>query len=917
MKLKDDTMNLLAMRGCLIFVLCLQFIFLSCGDETNENIIPPPELILAESDLLDYERDLDHAGLMEEWSDEFYHKGMITYRNTCFNCHGDADTPGSIPHSTKFWQDSLKNGNDPLAMYKTMTRGFGLMPPQVNLTPREKYEVIHFVREAFMRKENPDNYFPVTDTYLNGLPKGFSKGPAPKPYKPWAEMDYGNFLINTYELSNSGDAPRPTNHRGRPIPNEDLRDANFAYKGIAIRLDKGAGGIAAGKAFVLFDHDLMRLTGFWTGEGFIDYEGILLNDRHNIYPRTVGQIQIENPIMPGWANPSTSEFKDPRIVAVDGRPFGPLPREWAHYKGLYYHGDRVIITYTVSDAVILESFELEEAESQAVLSRTLNMTPSSKSLTMRIAPEDNAVALIGDNAVLAKENGFHVMKIAAGNSAKVKLLMAASAQDLPDELEAITALPEDLSKYTRGGPKHDAQVLTSPLLSGNESDAYAVDVFVLPTDNPWKSRMRPTGIDFIEDGDQALVSTIDGEVWRLSGMTQLSGEIQWERIATGLFQPLGIKYHRGEIYVICRDQLVRLHDLNGDGETDFYESFNSDHQVTEHFHEFAMGLQVDKAGNFYYAKSARHARDALVPQHGTLLKVSADGTKTEIVAHGFRAANGVCINDDGTFIVTDQEGHWNPMNRINWVEPGGFYGNMYGYGAPDDSSDNAMLQPLCWIDSKYDRSPAELLWARSDRWGPLNGALLNLSYGYGRLFVVMPQRIGNIKQGGMVELPIPRFPTGVMRGRFNPKDGQLYAVGMSAWATSQMLQIGGIYRVRYTGKALNLPIKMAALSEGMKLVFASKLDKSSAENHENYTINTWDLKRSRQYGSDRYNLKEMTIENIELEKDGKTVVLYMKDIKPTWVMEILYDLKNTDGVAFEGAVQSTIYELQDNPLVLN
>ena len=59
----------------------------------------------------------------------------------------------------------------------------------------------------------------------------------------------------------------------------------------------------------------------------------------------------------------------------------------------------------------------------------------------------------------------------------------------------------------------------------------------------------------------------------------------------------------------CRDQIARLHDLNGDLETDWIECFNNDHQVTEHFHEFAMGLQVDGAGNLYYAKSARHARE--------------------------------------------------------------------------------------------------------------------------------------------------------------------------------------------------------------------------------------------------------------------------------------------------------------------
>ena len=128
----------------------------------------------------------------------------------------------------------------------------------------------------------------------------------------------------------------------------------------------------------------------------------------------------------------------------------------------------------------------------------------------------------------------------------------------------------------------------------------------------------------------------------------------------GMFQPLGLKIVNEQIFVTCRDQLVRLHDLNGDNETDFYECFNNDHTITEHFHEFAMGLQTDDEGNFYYAKSARHAKRAVVPHHGTLLRVSPDGKKTDILATGFRAANGVCLNPDGSFFVTDQEGHWNP-----------------------------------------------------------------------------------------------------------------------------------------------------------------------------------------------------------------------------------------------------------------
>ena len=52
---------------------------------------PPPAgaYLLEEAALPDYERDLDHAGFMKDWSEEFYHKGMVTYREACFACHGD------------------------------------------------------------------------------------------------------------------------------------------------------------------------------------------------------------------------------------------------------------------------------------------------------------------------------------------------------------------------------------------------------------------------------------------------------------------------------------------------------------------------------------------------------------------------------------------------------------------------------------------------------------------------------------------------------------------------------------------------------------------------------------------------------------------------------------------------------------
>ena len=291
----------------------------------------------------------------------------------------------------------------------------------------------------------------------------------------------------------------------------------------------------------------------------------------------------------------------------------------------------------------------------------------------------------------------------------------------------------DLTALTQGGPPRWPQKLDTQAVLGADSGPFATDMLTAPESNPWLAQTRFTGLDFFPNGRIAVCSW-DGDVWIVEVVPASSPPdaqpktetLHWQRIASGLFQPLGLKIVEGKIHVTCRDQLAVLHDLNGDGETDFYQCLNNDHQVTEHFHEFAMGLQTDAAGNFYYAKSGCHGLAAIVPHHGTLLRVSQDGSRTDILATGFRAANGVCLNPDGSFVVTDQEGFWNPKNRINWVtvDPCGkpkFYGNMFGYHDVTDSSDSAMVPPLCWITNAFDRSPAELLWVDQRPLGAAQG----------------------------------------------------------------------------------------------------------------------------------------------------------------------------------------------------
>ena len=321
-----------------------------------------------------------------------------------------------------------------------------------------------------------------------------------------------------------------------------------------------------------------------------------------------------------------------------------------------------------------------------------------------------------------------------------------------------------------------------------------------------------------------------------------------------------------------------------------------------------MGLQTDADGNFYYAKSARHAKTALVQHHGTLLKVSKDGSETTIVANGFRAANGVCVNGDGSFYVTDQEGHWTPKNRINRVVPGGFYGNMMGYHDRESEADEDMEQPLCWITNAFDRSPAELVRVQGDRWGLPEGALLEISYGMGKAYLVFEDEVDGAHQGGMVALPIGPFATGVMRGRFHPGDGQLYCCGLYGWSGART-RPGGFYRVRYRGGSVDMPVAMRTQPDGLELTFGAPLDPETANDPESYGVETWSLRRSKNYGSRHVDEKALGVKSAKLLPDGRTVRLVVEGLQPTMGMEVNVDVDTRAGAPLRAVIHGTIHRL--------
>ncbi len=1115
------------------------------GVEAETALKPDPERLVVR--IPEYESRVDHAGLIRSWDEESYLRGEAIYQRVCMNCHGTVDQPGSLPTAPRFASGEFGNGSDPFTMYQTVTYGYQRMVAQDWMVPQQKYDVIHYIQERFLQRHNQTRYVEPDTSYLAGLPTGDTFGPEPSTLEPWVIMDYGPSLMASIEVGRDG--------------------SNLAAKGVAVRLDSGPGGVSRGRQWILYDHDTMRMAAAWSGEGFVDWGGILFDGRHGVHPHIQGALTAANPDGPGWADPRDGRFDDERIVGRDGRRYGPLPRDWIRYRGHYQSARGTILHYDVGTTEVHESparldldapgpeFDapdgfvrhiwigprdteltirvahlpgadarqlVDEPTSRAVLfarpdveegspssSTPLNRFDGTNALAVdqgglidfrehdltilaRIrtteggtilshavegdwSPDDVAwfvsdgrlmldigwvgavvsrsevddgewhdvaltyaqgsgtVRLFVDGRLDARgvlkprgddehrsrqvrigfaapdfpepqsafngqitrvavldgihdprridldsrsipgaradwiaeagwsdrtDSGFDARPIRVGSPApEARSIVAGLRADAPDVLDRLSWTTEEsgdlrlridegaeplqfavwftnadiddastivndpavstlttphLEELTRGGAPLWPEIVTTTIVPGSEDDPFAVDVLTRPASNPWSARMRPSGIDFLDDGRAAVISTWDGDVWRVDGIDQPIGELRWQRIASGLFQPLGIKVIDGQITVGCRDQIVVLRDLDGDHETNYYDCFNTDHQVTDHFHEFAMGLETDASGNLYYTKGGRHALEAVVPHHGTLLKVSPDGSRTEILATGFRAPNGVWIEPDGSFILSDQEGHWTPKNRINRVRPGGFYGYMWGYHDVEDPSDAAMAPPICWITNRFDRSPSQAIRVSSPAWSDLENALLMHSYGYGIIYRVLEQQVGSRSQGAVARLPIPSMPTGVMRGRFHNRDGHLYACGLFGWAGDRQ-QPGGFYRIRRTDAELVMPASFEATPGQLRIGWTSPLDPDAIDK-DRFALRVWQLHRRSNYGSDHIDEHAIPITDARLSPDRSTLILEVPDLTPTMGLALRYRVRSASGFDVEDQIHGTIHTLQTDRL---
>jgi len=515
------------------------------------------------------------------------------------------------------------------------------------------------------------------------------------------------------------------------------------------------------------------------------------------------------------------------------------------------------------------------------------------------------------------------LAMAAGDEGEISVLVKPLLADV-----AVPALPNDPAPARWGDP-----IVTKGVI-GKDDGPFAVDTITIPFNNRFGSRMRTGAFDFFSDR-RAAVSTWNGDVWIVDGIDSDLDELKWKRFATGLYDPLGLRIVDDVIYVHGRDGLTRLHDTDGNGEADFYECFNNQIYVTHAFHEFAFDLQTDSDGNFYFSKGAPvnaggRGFQRIAPHHGTILKVSKDGSSIEVIASGMRAPNGIGVFDGaGGRIITsgDNEGTYMPRCRLNYFTTPGFYAGVKDTAHRVPVPDEPDL-PLCWMPMEVDNSGGGQTWVSGRPWGDLNGRLLHCSYGTCSIYLVLPEwpnGPGGQIQGGVVRLPA-NFSSSCMRARFSPDEEELYVIGLKGWQTTAARE-GGFHRVRRTKAPLDIPVALSTCEDGVYLTFSGPLDAEYAEDPDSYGVEIWNYLYSQKYGSPELSLLQperkveqgkrnrdtLEVTSAKLSPDKCTVFLAIKGMRPVHQMKITWNLDSASGDQWRGELHNSIHALAENP----
>ncbi len=189
----------------------------------------------------------------------------------------------------------------------------------------------------------------------------------------------------------------------------------------------------------------------------------------------------------------------------------------------------------------------------------------------------------------------------------------------------------------------------------------------------------------------------DGYVWQLKDTNgdglEDAATAFWDNARGEIPPSIGMAWGPGGLYLASRGRVIHLRDKgDGTGELQTVTDGWLPPTAAAGSNLDAIGLAVDPAGNLYFGlgcdawngayrvnKDTGLAQYRLYSERGTILRLSADGKRRDIVATGLRFPVSLAFNAAGDLFCTDQEGatwlaNGNPFDELLHIEPGRHYG---------------------------------------------------------------------------------------------------------------------------------------------------------------------------------------------------------------------------------------------------
>ncbi len=498
-------------------------------------------------------------------------------------------------------------------------------------------------------------------------------------------------------------------------------------------------------------------------------------------------------------------------------------------------------------------------------------------------------------------------------------------------------------------------LLTALCLALYTHTTFAQDTIPVPTENEYYKIIKvpvPEGI-VLEVGGLAVlpngnlaVSTRRGEVWIIEN--PYSTKPHYRKFASGLHEILGLAWKDGNLYCAQRGELTKLVDRNGDQIADRYETVYS-WPISGHYHEYSFGPKVLPDGSFMVTGNVSFGNNdwwsgkSIVPWRGWAMRITEDGQMQPFAA-GMRSPCGIGTVD-GDFFYGDNQGDWMGSGFISHVEQGDFMGHPSSLVWADrpespvklrkdmifakvDPRDNAAAKPeyikdeamttlfevgqqnpglgikspTVWLPhGVLGVSTSEIITDdAAGAFGPFAGQVFVGDQGMSKIARVFLEKVDGAYQGASFDFR-SGFRSGVLR-MAKGNDNSLFVGGTNRGWGSTGKEAYALERMVWTGQTPFEMKAVRAMPDGFEIEFTLPVQRTTAENLDNYYVTGYTYKYHPVYGSPIVDFKEHNVLGARASSDGMRVRIVVDSLRKGYVHAI-----QPNGVLQEGRGYSLLH----------